>query len=85
MVTRLCRSTATSSELADLLEIGLPALHKHLAVLRDATLITSTKSGRVVTHTLVPSGLGQYDDWLRSRQLFWTNQFNALSDHLEDS
>lgn len=83
LITRLSSATATSSELAELLEIGLPALHKHAAVLHAAGLIASTKSGRVVTHSLLTPGLDEYADWLRARRLFWTNQFDALSEHLE--
>ena len=85
IVARLNGATATSSELADLLGIGLPAVQKHLSVLHDADLITSIKRGRTVTHSLKPASLASYADWLRTRQSFWNNQLDALTEHLEDS
>lgn len=84
IVSRLGSADASSTELARLLRIGLPALHKHLALLRDAGLISSTKAGRTVTHRLHPDGLAGYTDWLLTRKSFWSNQFDALADHLED-
>lgn len=84
IVSRLASGAASSTELAGLLEIGLPALHKHLALLRGAGLIGSAKTGRTVTHVLQSAGLDQLTDWLLSRQSFWSNQFDALTHHLED-
>lgn len=83
IVTELSRRSASSSRLAELLDIGLPALHKHLELLRAASVISSAKSGRTVTHTLRPEALDPLADWIVSRKLFWDNQFDALADHLE--
>lgn len=83
IVTELSRRSASSSRLAELLDIGLPALHKHLELLRVASVINSTKSGRTVTHTLQPDSLDPLADWIVSRKLFWDNQFDSLADHLE--
>jgi len=83
IVTELSRRSASSSRLAELLDIGLPALHKHLELLRAASVIRSTKSGRTVTHTLQPEALDALANWIVSRKAFWDNQFDALADHLE--
>ncbi|WP_029136116.1 ArsR/SmtB family transcription factor [Nakamurella lactea] len=85
IISRLGAGSATSSELAELLDIGLPALHKHLDLLRRASLIESSKTGRTVSHVLRPAGLDQLADWLLTRKSFWSNQFDALADHLETS
>lgn len=78
IVSRLGVGTATSSELAADLGIGLPALHKHLAVLTSAALIGSHKTGRVVTHQLRAEPLQRFDSWLATRTFFWTHQLAAL-------
>lgn len=84
IVSRLGAGRASSTELATLLQIGLPALHKHLALLRAAGLIHSSKAGRTVSHQLQPSGLDRMADWLLTRKSFWSNQFDALATQLED-
>ena len=84
IVQQLGSGPATSTELAELLGIGLPALHKHLALLRDGRLIASIKTGRVVHHRLDPVGLDAAADWLAVRRSFWSNQLDTLGDYLED-
>lgn len=85
IVDRLRAGPATSSDLAGLLGVGLPAVVKHLAMLAGAGIIRSAKSGRVVTHDLDDHRLQEYATWLRTRQSFWQHQLDALSDHLETS
>jgi DNA-binding transcriptional ArsR family regulator len=83
VVDRLRAGPASSSELAQLLGIGLPALTKHLALLASAGVIRSAKTGRVVTHELDDERLRTYAIWLGTRKSFWHNQLDALTDHLE--
>ena len=78
MIDRLQEGPASSSELADAAGVGLPALQKHLGVLREAKMITSSKSGRVVTHRLRPGGLDGLTSWIETRRAFWRNSFAAL-------
>ena len=85
VVDRLRAGPATSSELAELLGIGLPAVTKHLALLAGAGVIHSAKSGRVVTHLLDDERLRAYAVWLGTRESFWHNQLDALNDHLEST
>lgn len=85
VVDRLRAGPATSSDLAGLLGVGLPAIAKHLALLGGAGVIHSAKSGRVVTHVLDDRRLQEYATWLRARESFWRHQLDALTDHLEKS
>lgn len=85
IVATLSGGAASSSQLAQLLGIGLPALHKHLQLLRAAAPIASAKSGRTDSHTIRRDGLDSLADWIATRKLFWDNQFDALADHVEDS
>lgn len=84
IISRLARGTASSTDLARLLGIGLPALQKHLDLLRGAAVIASVKAGRTVTHTLRSEGMDPLADWIVTRKVFWENHFDALTDHLED-
>jgi DNA-binding transcriptional ArsR family regulator len=83
-IAHLSSVPASSSELADHLGVSLPTMQRHLHVLEDAELIRSTKRGRVVTHELMAEPLRRYDSWLTARTSFWSDQLDALVDHLEE-
>ena len=51
-----------------------------LAVLHAAELISSQKSGRVVTHRLQRDPLRRYQAWLTRRTAFWNEQLDALAE-----
>lgn len=79
VVTHLCRRPATTTELADAVGASLPTMHQHLAVLRDAGLISSTKEGRTVTHAVDLSPLAVIEGWIATRRSFWSRQLDALA------
>ena len=84
IVTRLATVESTSSELAELLDVGLPAVLKQAAILRDAGVIDSTKSGRTVTHALRRDGLDPLTSWIATRTSFWNSHFDALAGAVEE-
>ena len=84
IVDRLRAGPATTSELAAMLQIGLPAATKQLAALAEARLVQSTKTGRTVTHRLDPAPLMDFSTWLATRESFWQHQLDALSAHLQE-
>lgn len=84
IVDRLRAGPASTSELAGLLAIGLPAVTKHLGLLTSAGLVDSVKSGRVVTHHLEPGRLQDYATWLGTRRSFWHGQLDTLTTFLEN-
>ncbi len=69
IITRLCEGPATVSALAAPLGVSLPAVVQHLAVLEEAGLITTLKSGRVRTCTLAPDALRRAEAWISTRRL----------------
>ncbi|MFE7506440.1 ArsR/SmtB family transcription factor [Promicromonospora sp. NPDC057488] len=83
ILSRLSTGEATSSELSELTGIGLPTIAKHAAALADAGLITSRKSGRVVTHRIRTVGFDDLQTWIATRKLFWDTQLDSLERHLE--
>lgn len=50
------RHPATTTETADRVGISLPSASQHTTVLRNAGLITTTRTGTAVLHTLTPLG-----------------------------
>ena len=80
MIDRLSKGPASVSELAKPLEIALPSVVKHLAVLEAGGMVTSEKHGRVRTYTIVPATLTAAGAWIAGRKA----KVNAAFDRLED-
>ncbi|MEA5454227.1 metalloregulator ArsR/SmtB family transcription factor [Sinomonas sp. JGH33] len=78
IITRLCEGPASVSVLAAPLGVSLPAVVQHLAVLEDASLITTSKVGRVRTCTLAPTALRFAESWLSARRLPQERQLDRL-------
>ncbi|WP_225827137.1 ArsR/SmtB family transcription factor [Streptomyces naphthomycinicus] len=55
------RHPATTTETADRVGISLPSASQHTTVLRNAGLITTTRTGTAVLHTLTPLGTALLD------------------------
>jgi DNA-binding transcriptional ArsR family regulator len=78
------RQTLSVSELAEPLDMSLPAVMKHLDVLNDAGLIRRSKNGRTVSCVLDAAPMQQANAWLERYQRFWTASFERLAQVLED-
>ena len=84
MVDRLSRSAATVSELAEPLEISMPAVMQHLRILEESGLVTSAKAGRVRTCRLEPAALRGVEDWITTRRRGWERDLDALEEYLSE-
>jgi DNA-binding transcriptional ArsR family regulator len=80
MIDRLSKGPASVSELARPLEMAMPSVVKHLAVLEAGGVVTSEKKGRVRTYTIVPATLTTIETWVAQRKA----KMNAALDRLED-
>lgn len=82
LVERLAVGPAPVTELADLLGISVPAALKHVDRLVAGGLARRTKTGRVVTVTLVAGSLDGLVEWATRTQLFWSNHLDRYASHL---
>lgn len=82
IVERLVRGPATVGTLAAPLDMSLPAVLQHLAVLEAAGIVTSQKVGRVRTCSLVPGALAGPTAWLQHQRLPAERRLDRLGDHL---
>ena len=78
VIERLVSGPATTSELAEPVDMSLPSFSQHLSVLEAAELVTSTKEGRVRTYHLAPSGLALADGWLAEQRRIWEQRLDQL-------
>jgi DNA-binding transcriptional ArsR family regulator len=81
-VERLSRGPASVSELARPVEMTLPAVMQHLAVLEASGLVRSEKVGRVRTCRLDPAALRSVEDWVTERRASWERRLDRLADYL---
>jgi DNA-binding transcriptional ArsR family regulator len=78
VIGRLGSGPATVSELAEPFKMALPSFMKHIAVLENARLITSRKSGRVRTCALDRESLIAAERWFGEQHLLWQSRYSNL-------
>jgi DNA-binding transcriptional ArsR family regulator len=62
--------------------VSQPAVSQHLAVLRQAGLVTERREGRYVRYAAAPEGLRPLVDWMALYAVFWRERFDRLEDLL---
>ena len=82
MLARLARGPATVSELAEPLEMSLPAVMQHLKALEDSGLIRSEKKGRVRTCRLQPGVLAAAEQWIVDRRAEWEKRHDRFEEYV---
>ena len=84
MVERLSRGPASVSDLAQPLDMSLPAVMQHLQVLESSGLVRSEKTGRVRTCRIEPSVLSAAEGWFTKRRASWERRFDRLEAFLAE-
>ena len=84
MLRRLAGRELTVGELAEPLQMSLPAASKHLRVLERAGLVRRTVMGRRHVCRLDPGPLAGADEWLRFYERYWNEQLDALERIFDD-
>ena len=82
MLRRLARGDATVGELARPLAMSAPAVSRHLRVLEAAGMIERHRVGRVHHIRLQRRAFAPAAQFMAG---FWTEAFDALEAHLEDT
>ena len=85
MVERLSRGPASVSQLAEPLDMSLPAAVQHLQVLEASGLVKTEKIGRVRSCTLDISAMSQAERWINDRRTQWERRLDRLGDFLEQT
>lgn len=77
-LTRLAKAPAPVTELAGPTGLRLPTVMRHLAVLEEAGLITTSKNGRTRTCAVVPDALDPLRTWLDEQEAIWEARLERL-------
>jgi DNA-binding transcriptional ArsR family regulator len=80
----LLHGEATVKDITAHFAISQPAVSQHLAILKDAGLVTSRRAGRNVYYQVAPDGMQPLIDWLAYYRTFWTEHVNRLEKLLEE-
>ncbi|MFN4140715.1 ArsR/SmtB family transcription factor [Aestuariivirga sp.] len=78
ILARLAEAPAPISELARPTGLQLPTVMRHLSVLEEAGLITSSKDGRIRTCAIKPEALTPVQSWLDEQRAAWEARLDRL-------
>lgn len=79
----LMQGEAAVKELTARFNISQPAISQHLAILRDAGLVTGRRQGRTVYYRVEPGGMKPLIDWIAHYRSFWAERADRLEQLLE--
>lgn len=79
LVERLANGPASMSELAEELQITLPAVDRHLRVLVEAGIVHKTKEGRTTVLRLNVGSLQALATWAASTRLLWAGMLDRYA------
>ncbi|TRB01990.1 transcriptional regulator [Agrobacterium tumefaciens] len=78
ILARLGGGPAPVTELSAPTGLRLPTVMRHLSVLEEAGLITTSKDGRVRTCAIVPEALEPARTWLDEQRAMWESRLDRL-------
>jgi len=79
----LARGEVAVKDLTARFEVSQPAISQHLAVLKDAGLVSARREGRRVYYRVEPRGLQPLIDWIAQYRAFWPERVGRLEQLLE--
>lgn len=72
------------SDLADALDVSVPAALKQVRALEDAALVRTRKVGRTRWCELVPDAGADAEAWLMRRRAVWNRRLDRFEQHLKE-
>lgn len=79
VISQLTQGPAPVSTLHETHDMALPTFLRHLRVLEDSGLVSSSKSGRVRTVTMQADALRVGTDWLEAHKSLWDGRLDRLT------
>lgn len=79
-LTRITEAPTRVTDLAEPTGLSLPTVMRHLSVLENAGLITTSKDGRTRTCAIVPDALEPARTWLDEQRATWEEALKRLDD-----
>lgn len=83
ILQRLGQGEASITDLAERFDMTLTGIKKHVSILEEAGLLTTTKVGRVRTCRLGPRKLADEAAWIEEYRKMLEARFDRLGEFLE--
>jgi DNA-binding transcriptional ArsR family regulator len=71
------------SQLAEMRQLSLPAIHKHVKILETAGLVTRKKTGRTTYLTLDRHSMRSLQQWLAQFHTYWGSEDESLANYAD--
>jgi DNA-binding transcriptional ArsR family regulator len=84
MLARLGQGEASVGELAQPLDMSLPAVTKHLKVLERAKLISRSKNAQWRPCQLQEAPLNKASGWIEDQRKVWESRLDRLDSYLQN-
>jgi DNA-binding transcriptional ArsR family regulator len=84
ILARLASGEATVTELAEPFDLSLPAISKHLKVLRRAGLVEQGRQAQWRPCRLQPAPLREVADWVAAYRRHWEDSLERLDAYLRE-
>ena len=84
ILMRLAKDELTVTELAKPFKMSQPAISRHLKVLEQAGLISTTIRAQERPRRLETAPLKKATDWIEKYRLLWEKRYQALDELLEE-
>lgn len=78
----LATQTMTAGAIANNFDVARPTISKHIQVLNECELITSSQQGREIYYELKAEKMKEIDQWLEQFRKIWEGRFNQLDNLL---
>ena len=84
ILARLTSGERSVTDLAEPFDMSLPAVSKHLKVLRRAGLIARGREAQWRPCRIEAGPLKEVDEWVERYRRIWEEQFDRLDDYLRE-
>jgi DNA-binding transcriptional ArsR family regulator len=82
IIEKLVGNELSVNQLVEMTQWNQPMVSKHLAVLREAGLVSEKKNGRQRLYRVNVDELQPIQIWVRQFEKHWDKQFDQLDDYL---
>lgn len=83
LIEQLAGTEMSVGELAAATQWRQPTVSKHLAVLREAGIVTDRAEGRCRIYRIMPQRLRPIQEWLHQFEAYWGGTLDQLDTYLE--
>lgn len=85
MVRLVKKGELSACAIADNYSMSLPAVSKHLKILKNADLVNVTKDGVYRMYAPNVTKLNNMKTWLLDSELFWQRNLDSLAEYVENN